>query len=212
MDHQTLQKAVKSDLATIATLEIGILSAADLYGSLGGFILKCSLLLVCINVCLQVVCHSIGLYIPSFSVSAVLFMWALTLGGSAFIVIFLSPMILFAKLVKGRLKTEGFIKQKWVQASCLYLVIYSLIYGAFTMIQKPVHFSVLDDPNGWSGFNFMFAELWSLLGSFLILSVFANIEVNRLGLGVVFDVVKTFVARIKNTTPTDTNTSDGSGL
>ena len=207
MDPQALQQAVKSDLVTLSTLKVGILSAGDLYGSLGGFILKCSLLLMCINVCLQVGAHSIGLYVPSFSVSAVFFMWGLTLAGSSFMVIFLSPMILFGKLVKGRLKTEGFIKQKCVHATLLYIVTYSLIYGAFTLMQEPVHFSGLDDPHGWSGFNFIFAEIWSLLGSFLIVSVFANMEINRLGLGMVFDVVKLFVARIKNTTPTD-----GSGL
>ena len=45
MDNQALQQAIKSDLLTIPTLKMGILSSRDLYGSLAAVMLKTSLIL-----------------------------------------------------------------------------------------------------------------------------------------------------------------------
>jgi len=201
MDYQSLQNAVMEDLKTIPELKMGILSARDFYGSFVGFILKFSLILVCINVFLQMGLHSIGLYYPSFSFTGVLFMWGLTLAGTSFIAIFLSPLVLFRQLVKGRLKSEGFINQKCKQAAILYLVIYSVIYGAISLAQAPTNLhgfeKAIFDKEGWRAFSFIIAELWSLLGAFMLANVVANLEINRLGVGVAFDVVQAFVARVK---------------
>lgn len=214
MEQQALQDAIKSDLATIPTLKMGILSAGDLYGSLGGFILKMSLTLLGINLLLQTGMHSVGLYYPSFTISAVLFMWVLTLGGSCFIAIFLSPLVLFSKLVKGRLKTEAFIKQKWIHACLLYCLVYAVIYGGMTLMQSPGNLSMFAqealDKEGWDSFYFMFAELWSLLGSFMLVNVLVSMEVNRLGIGVAMDVINKFVERVKSTPFMQPSSNDGS--
>lgn len=213
MDYHTLQNMVMEDLKAIPNLKMGILSARDLYGALFGFILKFSLMLVCINVALQVGLHSIGLYYPSFSITAVLFMWGLTLAGTSFIAIFLSPLVLFRQLVKGRLKSEAFINQKCWHAAILYFVIYSVIYGAISLAQAPFNFHDFEraffDKEGWSAFSFIIAELWSLLGAFILANVFANLEINRLGVGIAFDVVQAFVARVKEHPPTSIHPIEG---
>lgn len=214
MDNDALQDAVKSDLRTIENLKFGILSANDLYGSMGGFILKMALLLTFINICLQVGLHSIGLYYPTLTLGGVLFMLLITLAGSAFVTIFLSPFILFSRLVKGRLKLEAFIKQKWVQACLLYLLIYSVIYFAIIIFERPGNLYSFQkeryDTEGWSAFYLAVAEQASLIGSLILTQVIVGIEINRLGIGIAFDVVKTFVARIRNTSIAESSALDGS--
>ena len=216
MDYQALQKDVKCDLKTIPTLKMGILSAGELYGSLAAFVLKLSLLLLCINVAIQEGLHVIGFYYSSLSIGSVLACWGLTFVGSGFIMLFLSNFILFGKLVKGRLKTEGFIKQKCMQFSLLYLLIYSIGYlvliaglGAFG--GPDAHdsdlFTIISAVLTLGG-----AQLGALIGSLIAMSVLVNIEISRLGMGIAFDVINTFMARIKNNPITEAKTQDEGSL
>jgi len=203
MDHQELEEAVKSDLITISTLKLGILSARDLYGSLGMFVLRLSLVLLCINLCVQVGLHSIGLYYSPLYIDTFFACWVLTLIGSSFIMLFLSSFILFGKLVKGRLKTEGFIKKKCQQFSLLYLLIYGAAY-LFLIVSLDAFGGPSASDRAFFGIlstilTLGVSQLAALIGSLLFMSVFTNIEVNRLGIGIAFDVINAFVARIKNT-------------
>ena len=214
MDNQGLQDAFKSDLMTIPTLKVGILSAGDLYGTLAGFVLKLSLLLLGINVLIQAGLHSVGLFYWPLSIGLVFKCWLLTLAGSSFIMIFLSNFILFGKLVKGRLKTEAFIKQKCRHFGVAFLVIYIIAYLLLIMgINAFVGMS-----EGESEFGGLisivltlgFSQLVTLLGSMLVVNVIASMEISRLGMGIALDVIKAFVDVIKNHANQRTTHSDGS--
>lgn len=214
MDYQALQEDVKSDLKTIPTLKMGILSAGDLYGSLAAFVLKLSLILLCINLAIQMGLHAIGFYYAPLSTWAVFACWGLTFVGSGFIMIFLSNFILFGKLVKGRLKTEGFIKQKCQQFSLLYLLIYSIAY--FVLITG------LDAFGGANARDREFfglistvltlggSQLGALIGSLIMTGILANIEISRLGMGIAFDLINSFMARVNNHPITEEKLQDGS--
>ena len=198
MDNHELQVMVKSDLMLIPTFKLGILSARDFYGSLAAFILKLSLILLLVNILTQWGVH--GFY-PHWS-NLLFFMWGLTLVGSSFVGIFVSQFILFGKMVKGRLKTESLIKKKCMHFSLLFLLIYCLIYFGTTFYLEASHnasaSSRLLFGHGWHRFDLTFAQLVSLFGSMLGISILANMEVSRLGIGIAFDVVNSFVERLKN--------------
>ena len=160
MDYQALQEDVRSDLKTIPTLKMGILSAGDLYGSLAAFVLKLSLILLCINVAIQEGLHLIGFYYAPLTIGSVFACWGLTFAGSVFIMIFLSNFILFGKLVKGRLKTENFIKQKCVHFCLLYLLTYSVGYLV-----------LIAGVDAFGGANAQDREFFGLLSTVLTLGV-----------------------------------------
>ena len=214
MDNQGLQDAFKSDLMTIPTLKVGILSAGDLYGTLAGFVLKLSLLLLSINLLIQAGLHGVGLFFWPLSIGLVFKCGLLTLVGSSFLMLFLSNFILFGKLVKGRLKTEAFIKQKCRHFGVAFLVIYSIAYLLLIMgINAFVGMS-----EGESEFGGLISivltlglsQLVALLGSMLVVNVIASMEVSRLGMGIAMDVISAFVDAIKNHANPRTTPSDGS--
>ena len=216
MDYQALQEDVKCDLKTIPTLKMGILSAGELYGSLAAIVLKLSLLLLCINVVIQEGLHVIGFYYSPLSIGSVFACWGLTLAGSGFIMLFLSNFILFGKLVKGRLKTEGFIKQKCMQFSLLYLLMYSIGYLVLITGLDAFGGANARDREFFGLFSTALtlggAQLGALIGSLIAMSVMVNIEISRLGMGIAFDVINTFMARIKNNPITEVKTQDRSSL
>src|SRR3990167_4198195 len=201
MDNHELQEMVKSDLMLIPTFKLGILSARDFYGSLAAFVLKLSLVLIFVNTMILLGVHDVGFFYPNWG-GLLLFIWGLALVGSSFVGIFVSQFILFGKMVKGRLKTESLIKKKCIHFSLLYLLIYCLLYfGTTLFLDASYNLSASDKAffgQGWELFNLTFAQLVSLLGAMLGMSILANIEISRLGIGIVFDVVNTFVAQIKN--------------
>jgi hypothetical protein len=213
MDNHELQEMVKNDLMLIPTFKLGILSAWDFYGSLAAFVLKLSLVLMLVNTMIQWGVHGIGFFYPTGG-TILFFSWGLSLVGSSFVGIFVSQFILFGKMVKGRLKTESLIKKKCMHFSLLYLFIYCLLYvGTTLLLDSSYNLSVSDKAffgQGWDLFNITFAQLVSLLGAMLGMSILANIEISRLGIGIVFDVVNTFVAQIKNSHAGSIKSQDGS--
>ena len=207
MENQALQAAIKSDLITIPTLKMGILSAGDLYGSLARFILKFSVTLLCINILIQAGLYGVGRYHQSWSVLSVLLCGILTLGGSGFITLFLSHFILFEKLAKGRLKTTAFIKKKCRHFISMYLSLYSVIYCLGTLFFGTIKLLGADSTGRLPLQEWIFNEFFSLtaalLGSFLIMSLILNMEISRLGLGPVFDIINAFATRMNNNPSTD---------
>ena len=214
MDNQALQDAFKSDLMTIPTLKMGILSAGDLYGTLAGFVLKLSLLLLSINLLIQAGLHSVGLFYWPLSIGLAFKCGLLTLAGSSFLMLFLSNFILFGKLVKGRLKTEAFIKQKCRHFGVAFLVIYSVAYlvlilglnafGGFSERDREF-FGLILIVLTLGG-----SQLGALIGSMLLVNVIASMEIGRLGMGIAMDVISAFVDAIKNHATPRTTPSDGS--
>src|SRR3990167_804516 len=212
MDNQALQEAIKSDLLTIPTLKIGILSSRDLYGSLAAVMLKTSLIFLGINTVVRILLHALGLHDITLSISSIFCTWGFAFGASMFIGMILSQYILFGKLVKGRLKTEAFIKRKCAHFSFIYFVMYAVVYAIMTAgLGAAGQFGGHDHLLFWDViFPLGFAQLMSLVVSLVGLSFLTSMEIQRLGLGAVFDVINQFVAKLKNYSLRDLNTHNGS--
>lgn len=215
MDNQALQEAIKSDLLTIPTLKMGILSSRDLYGSLAAVMLKTSLIFLGINTVVRILLHALGLHDVTLSISSLFCTWGFAFGASMFIGMILSQYILFGKLVKGRLKTEAFIKRKCAHFSFIYFVMYAVVYAILTagfgatgrFGGHDYLFTVLF----WDViFPLGFAQLMSLVVPLVAISFLTSMEIQRLGLGAVFDVINQFVAKLKNYPLRDLNTHNGS--
>lgn len=200
MDYDKLQEAFKSDLLTIPTLKMGILSAGELYGSLGLFILKLSLIFCGLDTLYQALLHAVGLYYWTFSFSKLLVTFGFALISSGLICLFVSQFVLFGKLVKGRLKTEAFIKEKCLQCCWLYFVIYSVLYliiltyvdSSLGSSQSTRDFFGSDQMT----FDLAFSQFSASMASFVFTGLFVNMEISRLGMGIAFDVIDVFVTRM----------------
>ena len=194
MDYQALQAAFKRDLQAIPTLQLGILSARDLYGSLAVFVLKLSLLLLGINSAIQLSLYSIGYFYYPPSLALVFTCWAVALVGSILMMMFASSFILFGKMVEGRLESAAFIKEKCRQFGIGFLVLYSIAY--FFLIMSFYSTESLFTTFDHLIFILAFSQFGVLFGSMLIVNVFEGIEINRLGLGVAFEVIDAFSAKL----------------
>ena len=188
-----LQLDIKGDLLTIPTLKLGILPAKTFYGALLLFVLKLSLLFMLINLIVQIGLNVIGVYHSHMRVGALLGLWGCALGASVVIALFINQFILFSKLVKGRLKTEAFIRKKWRHFSLIYFLIYSLVYFLAMWFQSS--FSLDGDAQL---FNFIFAQFIATVFALVATALIVNMEIERLGLGIVFDVISAFIEKIKH--------------
>jgi len=195
MDHQALQAAFKRDLMTIPTLKLGILSARDLYGALALFVFKYSCFLLAINMAIQTGLYSIGEFVWVPSLSLLLKCWVGTLVASSFLMLVSSQFILFGKMVQSRLESTAFIKHKCRQFARGFFIVYILIYG---LLMIAFNSMMSMDRNADSGLTFVLvgSQIASLVGSLMLVNIVASIEMNRLGLGVVFEVVEAFAAQL----------------
>ena len=194
MDYQALQATFKRDLQAIPKLKLGILIDRDLYGPLAVFVLKLSLLLLSINVAIQAGLYSINFFYYPPSLALVLTCWAVALVGSILMMMFASSFILFGKMVEGRLESAAFIKEKCRQFGIGFLVLYSIAY--FFLIMSFYSTESLCTTLDYLIFILAFSQFVVLVGSMLIVNVFAGIEINRLGLGVAFEVIDAFSAKL----------------
>ena len=194
MEESTLHEDVKSDLNTIAQMKFGILSAQDFYGTLGRVALSLSWLLLSITLAVHTAMYLLGISKHIyFSFSRLFDCWLAALGCGCVLSFFISEYVLFAKLVQGRLKTEIFIRQKCRELSRWYLVCFTIFYAIFFYMS--LHFI-----EAWPEDNIFFAIyiFEGFIASLVITSLFINAEINRLGIGLLGDVIQAFVAKVQN--------------
>ena len=214
MDNQTLQKAIKSDLLTITTLKLGIVSARDFYGSIAWMILKLSIAFLSVNMVVRIFLYLTGCSGISLSALSILCTWICGLGASCFIGLAFNQYILFNTLVKGQLKTEAFVKKKCKQLALIYFCIaYPICYMFITSEISPIDEALSFGNRGDSAVSVFISHLgfiqWmSFLPSFIGMSLLASIEIQRLGLGAAFDVIHDCVEKIKNHTSISASMDD----
>lgn len=187
MDYQALQETVKSDLETISTLKLPIVSARELYGSLIWFVLKLSTAFFGINMLMLGGLYEIGFYHSTLSFGAYLqmcvammaHMWGLTLMMSIFILAFINPIILFSLFAKDRLKTWDFIKVKYTQLRLIYVLIYAIIFGLFTASHDGFHAGFYQSSyEAYDAFGLTFSQGMSFVISIVVMSCLINIEIS----------------------------------
>ena len=209
MNSQDLEQAIQSDLYTLRTLKMGTVSARDFYGSVWGVIFKLSLILLSVNTLIRLALKGAGLYDPEITMNLMLGTWFGCLIVSCFIGFTVSRLLLIAKLSKGRLKTASLIKQKIRHFSLIYFGIYAVIYTVCTALL-----------NSCIGFNDHITDFWlvvfcavmaqafSFLISIVATGLFAGVELDRLGLGALFNVIADVVSKAKNQARQTNSTKD----
>lgn len=190
MNTQQLENAIKSDMDTLSTFKMGIISARDFYGSLLGFVLKSSIASLLINTLVRLGLKGVGLYDGSITVLLMILMWVCCLGVSFFMGLAFSQPILMSKLLQGRLKTETFIKKIYrhlcVVYFCLYTVMYTLIILfvnlGFTLDQG------LMDPL-FLTLSAFFTQMFAFIFASAITGFISGSEFQRLGLGAIINLI-----------------------
>ena len=198
MNNQALEEAIKSDLATLSTFKMGMLSAREFYGPLVGFVLKSSVALLLINACVRLGLKTIGLYDGPISVFFLVVTWVGCLGVSCFMGLAFSQPLLMRHLLQGRLKTESLIKKTYGHLSRVYFGLYTVMYALTTLF---VNLGVPLDKGLMDPWFIAFSTLFSLGFSFIVASgvtgFMSGAEFQRLGLGALINVIGEMLAKAR---------------
>jgi len=197
MDQQQIEDAIKSDLITIKTLRLGVVSGPDYYVSILGWIFKLSLMFLGINTVLQQFMHAVGYFLPVLSLKGLLISWIFALLASTFMSFTAARIILIGKLIKGQLKTASLIKNKYLHFTAVFFLIYSVSYLVVTF---PVigwmdlsDFQQADQEIWFTIFYLAFFQFAAFIAASVGTAFISMIELDRLGLGALFSVVRNLI-------------------
>ncbi|WP_115222885.1 hypothetical protein [Legionella donaldsonii] len=192
MDYQKLKDDLKSDLHTISTLEMDIVPAKDYYGALLSAVLKSSFFMLAVNVVVQLWFKLVGSYRVDLSLSLLIKTWFLTLAFSLIPVFFIRSFILFDKLIQCRLKSEDFVREKIFLLVKIYFLIFSISYAGISYMSS-VH-------GGLEFFDILFTQFGACIFSLVITGLLAGIESERLGFGMLIELVSAFGEKMQKAT------------
>lgn len=186
MDYLKIKEDIKSDFLSITSMDFGVLPARVLYGSIAEYIFKIILVLFTLSMCIS----SIISFIYSHKIRLESTDILIALGWFTFIGFFLgiaaSNFILFSKLVKGKLKSEYFFKQKYRQILCLYMASYSIIY---------IIISICFYDNGRGSIEYIFPTMFGFLFSFALVMFIVPMEMNRIGMSMYLTLIEQLTAK-----------------
>lgn len=196
MEPMQLEEAIKSDLKLIPTLKMGFVSARDLYGRVFAVTFMLSLTLLAINTLVRFALKITGLYPITFTPGLMTGTWFVCFMTSLVLGFVLSRFILIGKLLKGRLKTANLMKQTFRYLALFGLSIYT---GAYAFITVFVSFGMDDhimDP--WPlVFSTLFTQAIAFIAATGITGLLSGVELDRLGIGAVFNVISEMVSKSK---------------
>lgn len=193
MQQSQLEEAIKSDIATISTMKWGTVSAKEFYGRMFGLPLKLSFLFLALNVLIRIVLMSFGLCPINITVKLILSMWMVCFIISLFFGMMFGHLILISKLIKGRLKTAPLIRKTLKHFSLVFLGLYIVIYALMTYVVS----------GSWSPYDIdpvtlVLPQGFALVFPVVITSIFLEIEIGRLGLGALFNILSEWISKSKN--------------
>ncbi|HHF0526722.1 TPA: hypothetical protein ACTUT5_003439 [Legionella anisa] len=201
MEVHQLEEAIKSDLKTLTTLKMGFVSANKFYGKLLGLACKLSFLFLAINTVVQLVLKGMGQFNAPFTLTLLCGSWLVCFMMSLFLALILSRFVLLSRLIKGRLKTEILLKKTLKHLGSVCLVIYTVIYALTTMLSvSGAESDVVNDP-AFLMFTILFPQAFSFIVSTGITGLMSSIELDRLGLGVLFNVLSDLLSKAKKSAP-----------
>ena len=196
MDKNPFENAIKSDLATLSTLKMGYVSAKDLYGSVFRLTWKLSFLLLAINTGVRLVLMAVGLYPITLTLGLMIGTWMVCFMASLVLGMVFSRLILISQLIKGRLKTEAIIRETFRHLGWVCLGIYIGVYAFITFFVALGVDDHLMDP--WLlAFTTIFSQAFAFIAATGITGLLSGVELDRLGLGAVFNVLSELTAKAK---------------
>ena len=212
MNSQDLEQAIKSDLTSLSTFKMSAVSAADFYQPLLKLIFKLSLMLLVINTLVRLVLKVIGVYHPAITMNLMIGTWGGCLIVSCFMGYSLSRLLLISKMIKGRLKTERLIKEKYWHFSLMYFGIYTVVYMvANAFCDSGIGLEDMDREKMGSIlviFGAGLSQFFAFIISIVTTGLFAGVEFDRLGLSALFNVIADVVAKAKHSAQYTNPTKD----
>lgn len=209
-NNQDFINAVSHDLEVMKTLKLRVVSGEELYGAIVGVVLSLAGLLSLINLTEIVLLHLFGLCPWPYLV------WiekicGLNLACSCFIGMGIWRTVLFNKLAKGHLKSVVFIRKKCVHIMRLFFMVNAVLYLIGGLIAGSSEYAHLSEMSGWDRSwmesHFFLAQALSFIAS-LVFSIFAaNMEITRLGVTPMFNLMSDFMDKSKG--KTSSNTENG---
>lgn len=201
MDYQKLEEAIKSDLKSIPTLKMGYVPAKSYYGPIFDIAIITSFVLLFINMLVRIVLMITGLVNINFTPILIIGTWVGSFMVSFLLSFKLRPFILMHKLVDGRLKTEHFIKKQIKYCIMFYLVTYTIAYTLLSLFTSPFINELNNEPIVLLLF-LTISQFGGYLIAMFITIFFAFAEVERIGMGIVFNNLADLVmGLIKNRNP-----------
>jgi hypothetical protein len=196
MDSNSFESAIKSDLAILSTLKMGYISAKDLYGSIFNLTLKLSFLLLAINTGVRLALMASGLYPITLSAPLMIGTWIVCFMTSLVFGFAVSRFILISQLIKGRLKTEGMIRETFRYLGWVCLGIYISVYAIITLLVVLGFDDHLMDP-GLLAFTTLFSQAVAFIAATSITGLLSGVELDRLGLGAMFNVLSELITKAR---------------
>lgn len=194
MDYQRLKDNLKSDLHTISTLEMDIVPAKDYYGALLSAVLKSSFFMLAVNVVVQLWFKLVGTYRVEFSLGFLLGIWMITIGFSVIPVFFIRSFILFKKLIKSRLKSDDFMRDKFNLLVKIFFFVFTVSYIVIAINDSDFIRGKIEI------FNIFSIHIGACVMSLLITGFLVGIESERLGFGMLIELVSAFGEKMQKAT------------
>lgn len=186
MNHEEINAAIKHDLNVIPQLTFGQVTAKEFYSPLIGMLLRMSLMLLCANLACRLILRITSLHAAPFTPTSIIVNWIFALCVSLFFMLPFSKLVLYSKLLKGRLQTEALLKEKCKQAKNTFFIIYSVAYMIFTLLTIS---GMEEHASDLLTFTLGFAQACSFLIGSAITGIMFNTELERLGLGILFNCI-----------------------
>jgi len=189
MNNLELQQNIEDDLKAIPNIKLSILSAKEAYLPLVYLYLKFMGVLYSILTVNVIFMTCIGRYNPNRLITdytGCIFLFSVFF---LFIGPTINSYVMFGKMVQYKLKTKEFILKKVRDFTYIYIGFYSLLFSVTFFLRCAPYRA---DPADF-GFNGLIpATFFGFIVGGIITSFVINSEMERLGLGAVFNVTTEF--------------------
>lgn len=185
MNIQKLQQDFKDDLNKIKQLKLSTLSAKETYLPVLYLFVKSYLLLYATTTLSAIFLYFAFNFSSNFLYQATHSnLWVLAL--LSFLVVgSLSNYVVFSKMMLGEFKTAPFVRKKMTQLTIVFFCLYFVIISSFLYYFKNHSEASVD-------FSMFFSEISSFIASCILMNIILSLEIQRLGLNSLFEVVVEF--------------------
>lgn len=161
---------------------------------------KLSFLLLAINTGVRLVLMETGLFPIIFTVGLMVGTWVACFMVGLVLGMALSRILIISKLIKGRLKTEALIRKTIRHLGWVGIGIYSAAYALITLF---VVIGMDDHMNDAMVLTLItvISQGVAFIAATGITGFLSGVELDRLGLGAVFNVLSELIAKAKNKSP-----------
>lgn len=200
MEKQRLNEVLKEDAKKLLNIEPNPVSKNSLYGRLIIIWAALAAGLLILSLGMQIGLHTLGLYplINGYWTVKTAFYSAIVSIALSFA---LRRPLLLSRLLNGKLECEPIIKQKCRNIGVAYLVVYCLCYAIISLFFNFSKYTEIGSLSpfqlDWILFDLRFTQFSSAIIALILIRLYINFELERVGAGFLFEGIRTFNERHK---------------